>query len=148
MLAAAIVLTLPCASHAGARALLSIVDLPISSGQYVSGFQIHTTNVDVLAVCKIPDGWSITAASQGGPNGELDGQGVLGVAFVEGRNPAAFKGLFLIDTGRPAKGASAIGRMFDGSVTVGRYGADGKDATVALKPGAYRLTAATRCPTP
>ena len=148
MLAAAVVLLLPLSCEAGGRALLSIVALPVLPGQYVSGFQIHTTNVEVLAVCKIPDGWSITAASQGGPNGALEGQGVLGVAFVDGRNPDAFKGLFLIDTGRPAKGASAIGRMFEGSVTVGRYGADGKDAALALKPGSYRLLPATRCPTP
>ncbi len=144
-LAAFILLASPRPSGASERALLSFVGLPVAVGDYVSGFHVRTSNVQVLAVCQIPDGWMITAASQVGSSGALNGHADLGVAFVQGRHPAEFKGLFLIDLDPPRP---STGAPFEGSISVGRYGVDAKETEVPLKAASYRLTPARRCPTP
>jgi hypothetical protein len=128
------------------RALLSLRDLPVASGQYVSGFHVDTWFVQIVSVCKVPSGWSITAADQGGPGGLLEGHGQVGAAFIQGQSPPEFEALFLVDVDPPEHRRPEAPPTFDGSVDVGRYGVDAKDATIALKAGSFKLTPAARCP--
>ncbi len=146
--AASLTALAPPNAMAQGRALLSLLGLPIASGQYISGFHIDTWSVGIVAVCQVPSGWSITATNQGGPGGLLEGQGQIGGAFVQTRDPPEFKSLFLVDVDQTAHKAPQAPPTFAGTINVGRYGADGKDAVVALKPVSYRLTSATRCPKP
>lgn len=149
---AAIVRVTPVA--AGPPELLSIVDLPLSQGEYITSFELRTWTVRVLAVCNVPVGWTVMAGTFGDPGGILSGTANIGVAYLPKGKTGALHALFLVEIGqdRPAdvigpNGESRPG-TFTGSITIGRYGADITERTVALSGHNLERRRATRCPPP
>jgi hypothetical protein len=61
--------------------LLSI-HFVIPPNHYIDGFDIGTWAADILTVCDVPPGWTITAGSSGDPEGQLSGEGQIGVAYI------------------------------------------------------------------
>ena len=77
--------------------LLSLVNLPVGSGQYMSSFHVDTWTVQLVAVCRIPIGWDVGGGTDGSPDGTLHGDAGVGAAVLPGPDPRTFK-----DALRPA----------------------------------------------
>lgn len=139
-------LALPGQALARGPELLSLAGLPVQSGEYVAAFHIDTMSVDILAVCRLPSGWTLTAGNHGGPGGELGGQATVGAAFVQGARPPEFHSLFLVDIAAAAHPDPKAPPPFSGTVDVGRYGVDAPPATRPMISASYKLRPAARCP--
>lgn len=130
--------------HTGAQA----------SGQYVSGFNIRTWGVRVLAVCHIPRGWTISAGKNANPEGELSGRAGEGVAFLDSQRVAQLADLFLVrvedyspaDAGDCARNCRPA--SFSGALRIGQYGTRQRTVTRRLTASNIQLRPAARCPDP
>ncbi len=134
--------------------LLSLAGLPVAAGEYVSGFELQTWTVDVLAVCRFPIGWTITAGTYGDPGGVLSGTANIGAAFIGQTKLQALGSLFLVQVGqyRPraieGPGGSHTPATFAGTATIGRYGPETVERKVNLSGLNVRRVLAARCPKP
>jgi hypothetical protein len=158
-------LSIDCpAASAAETQLLSITGVHLqplitasrSTGQYMSGFDIRTWGVRVLAVCHIPGGWTISAGKNANPEGELYGSAGEGAAFLDSGNLHQLTDLFLVqvddyhpsDTGNCAK--SCTPASFSGNFYIGEYGINAEDEPIPRRvlPTNIRLSPAARCPDP
>lgn len=129
--------------------LLSLTPPPLAVGEYVDGFTVRTQGVEILAVCHIPFGWKTTAGIEDSVTGELSGEAGLGPSFLSARsaNLGQLDGLFLVRI-QPGQGDEGLPPTFDASMTVGRYGDEAADRTVALDASKVILAPAAQCPPP
>lgn len=138
-------------ARAAQTELLSLIGLPLADGEYVSGFEMQTWSVEVLAVCRLPTGWTVKAGNAGDPGGVLSGSANIGAAFVDRERLDAFGSMFLVRVGRYRAEAddepegTHFPATFSGTATIGRYGQDGT-RQVTLSGRNVRRRAAARCP--
>ena len=97
---ACVALIHPVPACARPSELLSLTGLPVAQGEDVSGFELQTWTVQVLAVCRLPLGWTVTAGNDGDPGGVLLGSANIGAAFVGRDRQADFRSMFLVRIGR------------------------------------------------
>jgi len=76
--------------------LVSIVSLPLKSGESMEGFSIATWGVEFKAVCKIPGGWRIKAGNSATPDGTLEGEGSQGATWFNRQTPPELHNFVLI----------------------------------------------------
>ena len=151
--AACVVLVHSTPVRAAATGLLSLSGMPLSEGEYVSAFELQTWTVTVLAVCRLPVGWTVTAGNGGDPGGVLSGSANIGAAFVPWSQPAALASMFLVRVGQYRAKAvddangGRIPATFAGTATIGRYGQDG-ERHITLSARNVRHRAAAQCPAP
>lgn len=126
-------------SAAQAAQLLSIRGLDFAANEYVDAFEIRTRNVNVIAVCRIPTGWEVSAQNdQGGP---LRGGAGRGVAGLDRSRTNELSGLFLLADPNPSAGPVKL----DGVIWVRTYGtADVRE--LPLQSSNYVLETVERCP--
>jgi hypothetical protein len=133
--------------------LLSFRNLAVPENGYVASFQFETWRVRVLAVCRIPAGWTITAENTATPAGFLSGHGSHGAAFVGRDQLDRLDNLVMIvvDEYRTRDEAISstgerIPASFKGVIHVGVYGSDANPSPVALEPDSIMLREAGACP--
>jgi hypothetical protein len=138
-------------AKAGQIELLSITGIELPEGSYVAGFNVDTWGVEVLAVCRFPFGWTLTAGKSADPSGTLKGEASLGVTLLNRRSISELRNLFLVDIdGYQAEtrfeGNTEYPATFIGTITVGKYGDDSDPRAFPLSSTNFVRTAATRCP--
>jgi len=99
LLALVMIATAPTAR--AKRELLSIGGVALPEKGYIAGFKIDTWGVEVLAVCHLPPGWTITAGKSADPTGLLAGEASLGVAFLDRSALKQLSQMFLIELEGP-----------------------------------------------
>ncbi len=134
--------------------LASITGIKLGANEYVDGFSIATWGVRDRAVCHFPPGWSINAGSSADPTGMIEGQGSLGVTYLNGNRLSELRGLMLITLEGPVQekdighdgGSFFNPATFKGHVSIGTYGTDNKTRKVRLTYRNITLVPANRCP--
>jgi len=134
--------------------LASITGIKLGANEYVDGFSIATWGVIDRAVCHFPPGWSINAGSSADPTGAIEGQGSLGVAYLDRKRLSELSGLMLITLDGPVQkkdighdgGSFFNPATFKGHISIGTYGGDIKTRKVRLTYRNIRLVPADRCP--
>lgn len=137
-----IVAGLLAASPAAAAELLSLRNLTRGAGEYVARFSVTVSNATVLAVCRVPRGWSIGATDRGNGDGALTAEAVPGVAPLQNQRTADFDNLFLIDQPEPV----AHPARFRGTAMVGTRGGASPPRERPIDRGNIVLEPAERCP--
>jgi hypothetical protein len=140
---------------AGQTVLLSIKGPSLQEGQYVDKFEIDTWDVDILAVCKIPNHWIITAGDAYDLGGTLSGQSQGGTANLREFDLNRLNDLFLIVINEYQKfprgnpNTDYFPATFSGSVEIGTFAYNGdKMQQVPLKPEDFLWAPAQKCPAP
>lgn len=126
--------------------LLSLVDLPLESGESLESFSIATWGVEFKAVCRIPGGWRVKAGSSATPNGTLEGEGSQGATWFNQRNPADLRQFVLVTLYDDVQRADVINgpdATFKGQATISTE--DG-ERMAPLNHANVDLTPASRCP--
>ncbi len=126
--------------------LLSLVDLPLQSGESLESFSIATWGVEFKAVCRIPGGWRLKAGSSATRNGTLDGEGSQGATWFNQRNPADLRKFVLVTLYGDVRKADVINgpdATFKGQATISTE--DG-ERIAPLTHANVDLTLASRCP--
>jgi hypothetical protein len=131
------------AAPSEAGQLLSLDGLALSPNEFVAGFRIDTAGFSLLAVCHLPQSWTIGGLNA--PSGGLYGSYHVGAAALSGVGLAELHGLFLI---QPFDAAGRADTQLSGEVLVGLYGDDRDPAARPLSPRQILLTPADRCPDP
>lgn len=135
----------------GQWVLLSIAPPPLAPNEFMSGFEIETVGVEIGAVCHLPYGWRLTAGKDDSVTGLLSAEAGLGVTYVSpaNNNYDRLQNLFLIKVEDYSEAPRRnLPPTFVATATVGRYGPDGQERTVALKPENLSMTPAAGCPAP
>jgi hypothetical protein len=140
---------------AGQTVLLSIKGPSLQNGQYVDKFEIDTWGVDILAVCKIPNHWIITAGDAYDLGGTLSGQSQGGTANIREFDLNHLNNLFLIvinDYQKFPRGnpnTAYFPATFSGSVEIGTFAHNrDKMQQLPLKPDDFVWVPARQCPAP
>jgi hypothetical protein len=76
--------------------LVSVVGIPLKSGERIKSFTISTWGVEFRAVCKIPGGWRIRAGNSATPDGVLDGEGSQGATWFNRSSPPELRSLAMV----------------------------------------------------
>lgn len=126
---------------AQAAQVLSVRGVDLGTEEYVEGFEITTWNVKVLAVCRIPPGWSIKVANYVGNGGSLEGGASGTVAGLDRSSLNELNKMFLIADFNPNAGPIKL----DGTVSIRTYGT-GTLRDVSLQSSNYLLEPVERCP--
>jgi hypothetical protein len=129
---------------AGKRFLVSIVPPPLDASEFIGEFNFNVEGATILSACHIPFGWQITAGMYDSNSGVLKGEGGLGGSLIskKNRNFDQLSNLFLIELNPGTEHYK-----FDGTIEIGRYGADDRRArTVPLTPSLRKLAPAVQCP--
>src|ERR1039458_10782265 len=84
-------------SVADSSELLSIRGITLPEHGYVKAVRIETWDVKVLAVCRLPGGWTITAGKSADPSGILAGEASLGVTWLNNQSLDQLRQLFFIE---------------------------------------------------
>jgi hypothetical protein len=150
-LLASIALAEPAAAAEGSTYLAAIQGLRVGAREYVESFEIATWGVEILAVCRIPPGWRVTAGNSAAPDGIIAGEATHGVTFLDASRVSALEGIVLVRlAGAVQREARAVEHgtvpaTFAGRASVGSYaGAEGRE--VPLTYANVRLTRAAGCP--
>lgn len=131
--------------------LASITGLSIASDEYVEEFSIDTWGVRLLAVCRIPPGWTITAGGSAAQDGIMSGGGNHNVTFLDRARLDQLHGLVLLRLSGPIRmeevrsSSAIVPATFSGMVRVGTYGSD-KSRELRLDHTNVSLTPAIACP--
>ncbi|PVM86809.1 hypothetical protein DDF62_17295 [Caulobacter radicis] len=125
--------------------LLSLGALPLGANDYADRFDIETFGVEIVAVCRVPFGWVVSAGNDSSVTGTIVGQASVGAAAVSPANGDldALGGLMLVKVGERQPGQPP---PFAGQATIGTYGDDEAERTVPLTQAQLRLKPAYRCP--
>lgn len=141
-------------SAADASELLSIRGITLPEHGYVKAFRIETWDVKVLAVCRLPGGWTITAGKSADPSGILAGEASLGVTWLNNQSLDQLRQLFLIEVSgyqerelpMPNVPGGVFPATFSGKLVVGTYGNHDDAHEVPITPANLFREPATRCP--
>ena len=131
--------------------LLSLGGIVLKPNEYVSEFDVRTWGLTILAVCRIPRGWRITAGTDGSFGGSLAGQAGVGAAALGQRDLGRLQGMFLVRGpigGRHDRPQGDRPATFAGTVTIGTYGVDAPGRRGDLDASRITLAPAARCPAP
>jgi hypothetical protein len=134
--------------------LLSIRGIALPENGYVAGFSIDLWSVEVLAVCHLPPGWTITAGKSADPSGVLSGKASLGVAFLNLSDLKQLDRLFLIEVEdyhareKPLPNGVVSPASFGGKLAIGTYGSDSAPHDIPIPQTNFVREPATRCPKP
>ena len=134
--------------------LLSIRGITLPEHGYVKAFRIETWGVTVLAVCRLPPGWTITAGKSADPSGILAGEASLGSTYLNSQKPDQLHQLFLIEVSDYRERELAIPNVpggvfpatFSGKLIIGTYGNHDDAHEVPIAPANLFREPATRCP--
>ena len=138
---------------AQADQLLSIEGLALDSQSNVSGFAIDTWDIRVLAVCRIPFGWIMTAGRELSATGHLSGQASGFMLNLSTAQLGELTDLFLIkDPDLSRLKSPTEPPMFAGTITIDRYRgpneADDGERTIPPTQANITLKPAAACPKP
>ena len=129
------------ARAAGSTYLLSIVGISLAKNEEIAGIDLKVQSLELLAVCRIPEGWSVNADSPPGPTAGVVAGANGDIADVDARNVADFRGWILV---RQLYGAPRITGSIDVDIFPGA-----PDATRRkLFPTNIVLEPAGHCPVP
>ncbi|WP_119422893.1 hypothetical protein [Desertibaculum subflavum] len=140
-LALASLLCLAATVPGQAAELLSIRGIT-RTGEVLSRFRLDIANASVVAVCRIPRGWSIGATDIGNGNSSVSGEAVPGAAPLRAATGPVLEDMFLIDQPEP----TAHPARFQGTATVAAQGSTQPPQDRPLDGGNIALSAAERCP--
>jgi hypothetical protein len=134
--------------------LLSIRGITLPEHGYVEAFRIDTWSVRVLAVCRLPPGWTITAGKSADPSGILAGEASLGSTYLNNKNLDQLHQLFLIEVSdyrerelpMPNVPGGVHPATFSGKLVVGTYGTHDDAHEVSITPANLLREPATHCP--
>jgi hypothetical protein len=127
----------------------------IPENHYIDRFDISTWGVDILRVCDVPPGWTITAGTFGDAEGQLSGEGKIGVAYFSTPTPLAQLFLIRVHDYRRVEEKTLVGphgeysihpASFSGEIEIGTYGHSPKLYKKAITPEDFVRTPATNCP--
>lgn len=128
--------------------LISLRGIRLAPGSYVWGFRVNIRGARLLAVCRVPGGWSVQASNypesglykNGG--GEIVGGASVGHVAFDAAHLGELSRLFLI---QPDKHAGAP--RLDGSITVESFAEVGAGETsLTLTSEKFQHDPASHCP--
>ena|SRR6185369_17786661 len=131
--------------------LLSVGNISVPRDEMIEGFAFSTWGVTFKSVCRIPEGWTITAGRSLTAEGTFEGHGSLGVSMPRSATPAMFRSLVLIELYAPvqrrdvhfSKNGGEVLATFKGYATL----SDGdSERKVPLTYRNVRLVPARSCP--
>lgn len=152
LLALALPGTLSAAPAQPQTYLVSIADAPIRRDELVEQFTIETWDLDIVAICSIPQGWQIRAGQTAAPDGVIEGEATHGVTRLNGERFNDLRNLALVRMWGPIRGG--VSRVGSGEEIASFFGhadiadAGGRIRQVPLTLENIQLTPATRCPEP
>lgn len=125
--------------------LMSIVDVPLKSGDRIERFSFSTWGVDVEAVCRTPFGWRVTAGSGATPEGEISGRGTVGATWFSEGSPNPLRDFVLVTLHGSVqhRQLGAVPATFSGTALISDMDDQHK---VRLTYKNIRLVRARRCP--
>lgn len=134
----------------GTTFLLSVVDLPLGQNGAVKSFSLKTWGVSFHAICHIPPGWVIGAGGSATPDGELKGDGSLGITWLRSAELPELRSLALVSLSGPVqnddirtKDGGLIPATFKGKAVIA---SGDKFKTAQLTAAHIRLAEAGQCP--
>lgn len=135
--------------------LLSFRNLAVPENGYIAAFQLETWRVRVLAVCRIPAGWTITAENAATPEGLLSGHASHGAASLGRDQLDRLENLVMVVVDEYRARDEAISSTgartpasFKGVIHVGVYGSDAAPVSVPVEPDSIGRRDADACPPP
>lgn len=135
--------------------LLTIQDVDIDGKEFVEAFHIKTWDVELLAVCKVPNGWIIGGGQSIDSSGELYGGAGGGVAALGKTHLRALEMLFLVSLpediqskSKNTKFGGIIPATLQGEISVGQYGDEYNPQPRPLAWTNFKFEPARRCPDP
>lgn len=133
--------------------LLSLTNLAVPTNGYIAAFQLETWRVRVLAVCRIPAGWTMTAENAATPDGLLSGHASHGAASLGRDQLDRLENLVMVvvDGYRARDQVTSLTgprtpASFKGVIHVGVYGSDVIPVAVPVEPDSIGLRDADACP--
>lgn len=151
-LAALFLALLPSASAFGAQ-LVSIHDVEIEktigTQDYVWGIDIEMHHGRILAICRVPPGWSIEVEDYGEAGmwheggGHIRGDARLGHNALKPSNLDQFEDFLLVDDQTPRSHQPII---FDGTITIVSVGASDHDGPRTLTRSNFVVKSSRACP--
>lgn len=139
-------------SERGQRFLLAL-RIALQPDERIESFSIDTWGVDILAVCRIPPGWTMKAGRSAAPDGVIEGRSTHGVTWIGPADLGRLNGLALVELRGPIQprtirfdppGSGELPATFAGRAEIA--GESGR--TLELTAANMGLTPATRCPRP
>ena len=127
--------------------LVSLKIPPLAPNEYVDRFELATLGVEIVAVCRVPFGWVLTAGADSSVTGAVIGQASVGAAAVSPANGnlEAMRGLVLV---KVDAGGADRRPPFVGKAVIATYGDEGAERIAPLGPDQLTMTPAYRCPPP
>jgi len=126
--------------------LVSVVNLPLASGESIESFSFATWGVEFKAVCRIPGGCRIKAGSSATPDGAFEGEGSQGATCFNKRNPTELRDIVLVTLYGPVQRADVHNgpdATFKGHALISTEKEERKSALTYRN---IRLTPAAHCP--
>lgn len=120
--------------------LISIKGLELGKDEYLWGMTLRTKNLRVLAICRIPAGWSISSSNPSGSDGTIEGGASGGVSALNMEQLKELQTMFLI------KLSNTIGWGISGVVDIENRGDQPDMAERTLDPENFFFESADRCP--
>jgi hypothetical protein len=122
--------------------LVSLI-VPMARGERIDAFEIETTGVEILAVCRMPAMWTLSAGANSSVMGRLAGQSGYGTTMLAPGDGLA--DLFLV---RVHRLPDEMPPNFAGTATLVTSGPQPRQRAVRISGDEVRLTSAAHCPDP
>jgi hypothetical protein len=141
-------------ASAGGFELISLQGIGLKENEFIAGFKIRTSGVYTVAICHIPGGWQMRGGYIDAIDGELSGDGSLGVSMLDRKHLYELTDIYLAEVQdyHPNEIKNDFGgetpASFAGSVTIGTYGDKVELYEVPLKALNFAHVAAQHCPAP
>jgi hypothetical protein len=119
--------------------------VPMSPEERIDAFEVVTTGVDILAVCRMPAMWTLSAGENSSVTGTLAGQSGYGAARLGPADHASLAHLFLV---RVHPRRAGMPPNFDGTTTLVTPGLQPRERVARISGNELRLTQAAHCPAP
>lgn len=122
--------------------LLSL-SVPMARDERIDAFEVETAGVEILAVCRFPALWTLSAGANSSVTGTLSGQAGYGAAMLATDDAASLANLFLVRVHARREGMPP---SFNGIATVVTSGTQPRERLVPITAREVLLTPAAECP--
>lgn len=142
-LLAAMPLLLAAPAQRASMQLLSL-SVPMSPGERIDAFEIGTISVDIVAICRLPAMWTLSAGANSSVAGVLTGQAGYGAATFGPEDVDGLADLFLVRMHASPAGVP----NFSGTATLVTAGPLPRERIVRITGEELRSAPAEQCPPP
>jgi hypothetical protein len=127
--------------------LVSITGVTLPEMQSAESFSLQLVNLGVLAICRIPRGWTMSAENAIRPYGSVDGEATYGAAALPNDYLWELRSLFLVTKVYPHQ-IDGVDYQITGTLDISVRHLDDEPDTVttSLTPSNFIFEPADHCP--